>query len=110
MKLTPVFVDKDGDLKLGKRKCRLHKKDDVRKVAEKFGVSKNGTVKQLCAAIKRRMPAPKAPPKRINKTEALQKINKMKILDANKRQLHNLFKRRSPRHVLRVARELARLR
>ena len=110
MKLTPVFVDKDGDLKLGKRKCRLHKKDDVRKVAEKFGVSKNGTVKELCESIKKRMLKPKAPPKKTDKSEALKKINKMKILDANKRQLRNLFKRRSPQHVLRVARELARLR
>jgi len=36
--MTPVLVsvDKAGDLKLGKRKCRLHKKEDVVKVAKKY--------------------------------------------------------------------------
>ncbi len=38
--MTPVLVsvDKAGDLKLGKRKCRLHKKEDVVKVAKKYGI------------------------------------------------------------------------
>ena len=49
-----VSVDKAGDLKLGKRKCRLHKKEDVVKVAKKYGVPNAGkkTVKQLCGSIK----------------------------------------------------------
>ena len=54
--MTPVLVsvDKAGDLKLGKRKCRLHKKEDVVKVAKKYGVPNAGkkTVKQLCGSIK----------------------------------------------------------
>ena len=49
-----VSVDKAGDLKLGKRKCRLHKKEDVVKVAKKYGVPNAGkkTVKELCGSIK----------------------------------------------------------
>lgn len=52
--LVLVSVDKAGDLKLGKRKCRLHKKEDVVKVAKKYGVPNAGkkTVKQLCGSIK----------------------------------------------------------
>jgi len=55
--MTPpvlVSVDKAGDLKLGKRKCRLHKKEDVVKVAKSYGVPNAGkkTVKQLCGSIK----------------------------------------------------------
>ena len=54
--MTPVLVsvDKAGDLKLGKRKCRLHKKEDVVKVAKNYGVPNTGkkTVKQLCGSIK----------------------------------------------------------
>ena len=49
-----VSVDKAGDLKLGKRKCRLHKKEDVVKVAKKYGVPNavKKTVKELCGSIK----------------------------------------------------------
>ena len=38
--MTPVLVsvDKAGDLKLGRKKCRLHKKADVVKVAKKYGI------------------------------------------------------------------------
>ena len=54
--MTPVLVsvDKAGDLKLGKRKCRLHKKEDVVKVAKNYGVPNavKKTVKQLCGSIK----------------------------------------------------------
>ncbi len=53
--MTPVLVsvDKAGDLKLGKRKCRLHKKEDVVKVAKKYGINtEKKTVKQLCGSIK----------------------------------------------------------
>ena len=54
-----VSVDKAGDLKLGKRKCRLHKKGDVVKVAKKYGVpnAAEKTVKQLCGSIKNRAKA-----------------------------------------------------
>jgi hypothetical protein len=54
--MTPVLVsvDKAGDLKLGRKKCRLHKKEDVVKVAKNYGVPNAGkkTVKQLCGSIK----------------------------------------------------------
>ena len=59
--MTPVLVsvDKAGDLKLGRKKCRLHKKDDVVKVAKNYGVPNAGkkTVKQLCGSIKARAKA-----------------------------------------------------
>jgi len=34
-----VSVDKAGDLKLGNKKCRLHKKGDIIKVAKMYKVS-----------------------------------------------------------------------
>jgi hypothetical protein len=53
--MTPVLVsvDKAGDLKLGAKKCRLYKKDEVVKVAKKYGINtEKKTVQQLCGAIK----------------------------------------------------------
>jgi hypothetical protein len=55
--MTPVLVsvDKAGDLKLGRKKCRLYKKDEVVKVAKKYGINtEKKTVPQLCGAIKSR--------------------------------------------------------
>ena len=55
--MTPVLVsvDKAGDLKLGARKCRLYKKDEVVKVAKKYGIStEKKTVSELCSAIRSR--------------------------------------------------------
>ena len=180
--MTPVLVsvDKAGDLKLGRKKCRLHKKDDVVKVAKNYGVPNAGkkTVKQLCGSIKARAKAsndgmnnvplaklyPEAAKKRaaakkrsekkaldkkvaanfmkamttkiaspkqrspvkitivkmtpykkaksINKEEATKRIDRMKISGSNKNKLYEMMylNQRSPRHVVRVARELARLR
>ena len=53
--MTPVLVsvDKAGDLKLGARKCRLYKKDEVEKVAKKYGINtEKKTVQQLWGTIK----------------------------------------------------------
>ena len=53
--MTPVLVSVDsaGDLKLGARKCRLYKKDEVVKVAKKYGINtEKKTVQQLCGSIK----------------------------------------------------------
>jgi hypothetical protein len=48
-----ISVDKAGDLKIGARKCRLYKKDEVVKVAKKYGINtEKKTVKQLCGSIK----------------------------------------------------------
>jgi hypothetical protein len=55
--MTPVLVsvDKAGDLKIGSRKCRLYKKDEVVKVAKKYGINtEKKTVGELCGAIKAR--------------------------------------------------------
>jgi hypothetical protein len=50
-----VSVDRAGDLKLGRKKCRLYKKDEVVKVAKKYGINtEKKTVSQLCGAIKNR--------------------------------------------------------
>ena len=50
-----ISVDKAGDLKIGRKKCRLYKKDEVVKVAKKYGINtEKKTVKQLCGAIKDR--------------------------------------------------------
>lgn len=56
--MSPVLVsvDKAGDLKLGRKKCRLHKKAEVVKVAKKYGIvqAEKLTVKELCGGIKMR--------------------------------------------------------
>ena len=51
-----ISVDKAGDLKLGRKKCRLYKKDEVVKVAKKYGINtEKKTVKDLCSAMKSRV-------------------------------------------------------
>ena len=51
-----ISVDKAGDLKIGRKKCRLYKKDEVVKVAKKYGINtEKKTVKQLCGAMKSRV-------------------------------------------------------
>jgi hypothetical protein len=53
--MTPVLVsvDKSGDLKIGRKKCRLYKKDEVVKVAKKYGIStEKKTVSELCSSIR----------------------------------------------------------
>ena len=55
--MTPVLVsvDKAGDLKIGRKKCRLYRKDEVVKVARKYGINTDKkTVSELCGAIKSR--------------------------------------------------------
>lgn len=55
--MTPVLVsvDKAGDLKIGRKKCRLYKKDEVVKVARTYGINTDKkTVSELCGAIKSR--------------------------------------------------------
>jgi hypothetical protein len=51
-----ISVDKAGDLKIGAKKCRLYKKDEVVKVAKKYGINtEKKTVKDLCSAMKSRV-------------------------------------------------------
>ena len=56
--MTPVLVsvDKAGDLKFGRKKCRLHKKDEVVKVAKKYGIVNPDklTIKEMCEGLKMR--------------------------------------------------------
>ena len=50
-----ISVDKSGDLKIGRKKCRLYKKDEVVKVAKKYGINtEKKTVGELCSAIRSR--------------------------------------------------------
>ena len=88
-----VSVDKAGDLKLGKRKCRLHKKEDVVKVAKKYGVpnAEKKTVQQLCGSIKNRakasndgmnnVPLAKLYPEAAKKQVAAKKRAEKKVFD-----------------------------
>jgi hypothetical protein len=70
-----ISVDKAGDLKLGKRKCRLHKKEDVVKVAKKYNINtEKKTIKQLCDSIKKKV---KTAP--MTKDKALTSIDRMNI-------------------------------
>ena len=53
--MNPLFVsiDSSGDLKIGTRKCRLHKKSDIVKTAKMYNISTDKkTVPELCSAIK----------------------------------------------------------
>ena len=89
--MTPVLVsvDKAGDLKLGARKCRLYKKDEVVKVAKKYGINTDKkTVQQLCGAIKGKaknsmnnVPLAKMYPQAAKKRMAAKKRAEKKALD-----------------------------
>lgn len=46
---TKVFINKNGDLKIEKRKCRLYKKSELVKM---FGLDPNLTKEQMCKLIK----------------------------------------------------------
>jgi hypothetical protein len=89
--MTPVLVsvDKAGDLKLGAKKCRLYKKDEVVKVAKKYGINtEKKTVQQLCGAIKGKaknsmnnVPLAKMYPQAAKKRVAAKKRAEKKALD-----------------------------
>src|SRR6056300_1877957 len=89
--MTPVLVsvDKAGDLKLGARKCRLYKKDEVVKVAKKYGINtEKKTVQQLCGSIKAKaknsmnnVPLAKLYPEAARKMAAAKKRAEKKALD-----------------------------
>ena len=86
-------VDKVGDLKFGRKKCRLHKKEDVVKVAKKYGVPNAGkkTVKELCGSIKTKakasndgmnnVPLAKLYPEAAKKQVAAKKRAEKKVFD-----------------------------
>ena len=46
---TKIFINKNGDLKIEKRKCRLYKKSELVKM---FGLDPNLTKEQMCKLIK----------------------------------------------------------
>src|SRR5210317_1437804 len=89
--MTPVLVsvDKAGDLKLGAKKCRLYKKDEVVKVAKKYGINtEKKTVQQLCGSIKGKaknsmnnVPLAKMYPQAAKKRTAAKKRAEKKALD-----------------------------
>jgi len=89
--MTPVFVsvDKAGDLKIGARKCRLYKKDEVVKVAKKYGINtEKKTVQQLCGSIRAKaknsmnnVPLAKMYPQAVKKRMAAKKRAEKKALD-----------------------------
>jgi hypothetical protein len=114
--MTPVLVsvDKAGDLKIGRKKCRLYKKDEVVKVAKKYGIStEKKTVKELCGAIKTRakntnnVPLAKLYPEAARKRAAVQKkaldkkvaanfMNGMVTTNANIKKLRELNVKNTP--------------
>ena len=89
--MTPVLVsvDKAGDLKIGARKCRLYKKDEVVKVAKKYGINtEKKTVQQLCGSIKAKaknsmnnVPLAKLYPEAAKKRAVAKKRAEKKALD-----------------------------
>jgi hypothetical protein len=105
--MTPVLVsvDKAGDLKIGRKKCRLYKKDEVVKVAKKYGIStEKKTVGELCGAIKARaknspnnVPLAKLYPEAVKKRAAAKKRVEKKAL--NKKVAANFMKTMTTRVV-----------
>ena len=101
--MTPVLVsvDKAGDLKIGRKKCRLYKKDEVVKVAKNYGIPNPAkkTVTQLCSSIKSRaknspmnnVPLAKLYPEAAKKRAAARKRAEKKAL--NKKVATNFLKR-----------------
>jgi hypothetical protein len=91
--MTPVLVsvDKAGDLKIGRKKCRLYKKDEVVKVAKNYGIPNPAkkTVTQLCSSIKNRaknanmnnVPLAKMYPEAARKRAATKKRTEKRVLD-----------------------------
>jgi hypothetical protein len=89
--MTPVLVsvDKAGDLKIGRKKCRLYKKDEVVKVAKKYGINtEKKTVQQLCGSIKAKaknsmnnVPLAKMYPEAAKKRAVAKKRAEKKALD-----------------------------
>ena len=74
-----ISVDKAGDLKIGRKKCRLYKKGEVVKVAKKYGIkTEKKTVKQLCGSIKAKaennIPLAKLYPEAAKKRAAAKKV------------------------------------
>ena len=74
-----ISVDKAGDLKIGRKKCRLYKKDEVVKVAKKYGINTDKkTVQQLCGSIKanakNNIPLAKLYPEAAKKRAAAKKV------------------------------------
>ena len=65
-------VDKVGDLKFGRKKCRLHKKSEVVQVAKDYGIPtpNKKTVSELCGSLK----------KKIQKAERVSREEVKKIL------------------------------
>ena len=98
--MTPVLVsvDKAGDLKIGRKKCRLYKKDEVVKVAKKYGINtEKKTIGELCGAIKARaknspnnVPLVKMYPEAVKKMIAARKRAEKKAL--NKKVATNFLK------------------
>ena len=78
-----ISVDKAGDLKLGRKKCRLHKKADVVKVAKDYGISSANkkTVKELCGALKTNAILAKLYPEAAKRRAAAKKRAEKKALD-----------------------------
>ena len=90
--MTPVLVsvDKAGDLKIGRKKCRLYKKDEVVKVAKKYGIStEKKTVKELCGAIKN---SAKNKPKSAKNIQNVRTMN-TKEIKAQLRKMQPLIKK-----------------
>ena len=99
--MTPVLVsiDKAGDLKIGRRKCRLYKKDEGVKVAKKYGIStEKKTVGELCGAIKTRakntnnVPLAKLYPQAARKRAAAKKATPSRKAAINKKIVTSFMK------------------
>jgi len=92
-----ISVDKAGDLKIGRKKCRLYKKDEVVKVAKKYGIkTEKKTVKQLCGSIRAKVenniPLAKLYPEAAKKRAAAKKVTPSRKAAINKKIVTSFMK------------------
>ena len=109
-----VSLNKNGTVKIGKRKCEGYKKADLVKVAkeEKVSLTKTGgkkkTIKDLCADMKVKLSLSKN--RNILVKDTREKLNKIKIKESNKIKLKSRMSNgEDPKKILKVARQLAKL-
>ena len=114
--MTPVLVsvDRAGDVKIGRKKCRLYKKDEVVKVAKNYGIPDptKKTVTQLCSSIKNRaknantnnVPLAKLFPEAARKRVAAKKRAEKRALD---RKVATNFMKKMTTRIVTPARRVA---
>lgn len=95
-------VDRAGDLKFGRKKCRLHKKSEVVQVAKDYGIPtpNKKTVSDLCGRLKKKIRegdrVSREEKKALNKKVAANFMKGMVTTNANIKKLRELNVKNTP--------------